>query len=208
MRTSHNPRKPSSEHYFARRPSSKPRFGLLKVHLRGRFFEFLTASGVFSKTHVDLGTRLLIESMILPKSGCVLDLGCGYGAVGVVAAVSNPRLSVVMVDINERAVRLAKENAKRNGAANVRFGCGFLYEPVKDTCFEAILSNPPMSAGMKIIHPIIEQAPQHLAKSGVFQMVVRSKIGGKTLMQKIADTFGNVEVLARQSGYRVLVSRI
>lgn len=175
--------------------------------MRGRFFEFLTASGVFSKTRIDLGTRLLIESMILPENGCVLDLGCGYGAVGVVAAVLNPRLRVIMADVNERAVWLAKENAKRNSVVNAEFRRGFLYEPVKDRCFEAIFSNPPVSAGMKVVHPIIEQAPQRLVKNGSFQMVVRSKIGGKSLTEKMADVFGNVEVLARQSGYRVLISR-
>jgi 16S rRNA G1207 methylase RsmC len=145
--------------------------------------------------------------MVLPERGSVLDLGCGYGTVGVVAAVLNPCLRVFMVDVNERAVGLAKKNAKRNGVANVAFGRGFLYKPVDDMRFEAILSNPPMSAGMKIIYPIIEQAPLHLVSGGVFQMVVRSKIGGKRLMQKLEEAFGNVEVLSRQSGYRVLVSK-
>ena len=200
-------RKSLADHYFSEHPVSKPRFGLIRTYLRGRFFEFLTASGVFSKKRVDLGTRLLIESMVLPERGSVLDLGCGYGAVGVVAAVLNPCLRVFMVDVNERAVGLAKKNAKRNGVANVAFGRGFLYKPVNDLRFDAILSNPPVSAGMKIIYPIIEQAPLHLVSGGDFQMVVRSKIGGKRLMQKLDESFGNVEVLSRQSGYRVLVSK-
>jgi len=200
-------RKSRVNHYFSRRPVSKQRYGLIRVHLRGRFFEFLTASGVFSKKRIDLGTRLLIESMILPEEGLALDLGCGYGAVGVVAAVLNPRLNVVMIDVNERAVRLARKNAKRNSASNVKFRCGFLYEPVGDMRFDVILSNPPLSAGMKIILPIIEQAPTHLTSNGVFQIVVRSKIGGKRLFQKMRETFGNVEVFARKSGYRVLVSK-
>jgi 16S rRNA G1207 methylase RsmC len=145
--------------------------------------------------------------MVLPEKGCVLDLGCGYGAVGVVAASLNSGLEVFMVDVNERAVRLAKENAKRNRVANVRFGCGFLYEPVSDVRFDAILSNPPVSAGMRVVLPIIEQAPSHLASNGLLQVVVRSKIGGKRLAGVMETTFGNVEVLARKSGYRVLVSK-
>ncbi|MBX5326542.1 MAG: class I SAM-dependent methyltransferase [Candidatus Bathyarchaeia archaeon] len=199
--------KPEANHYFSQRPTSKPRFGLIRTHLRGGFFEFLTASGVFSKTRIDLGTRLLIESMVFPENGCMLDLGCGYGAVGIVAARLNPHTHVVMVDVNERAIRLAKKNAKINGVANVEFKHGFLYEPVSNMRFEAILTNPPVSAGMKIIHPMIEQAPQHMTKNGTFQMVVRSKIGRKTLMQRMINTFGNAEVLARQSGYRVLISK-
>ena len=197
----------SVDHYFSQRPTSEPRYGLIRAQLRGRFFEFLTASGVFSKKRIDLGTSLLLESMLLPESGSVLDLGCGYGAVGIVTAVLNPHLQVFMVDVNQRAVRLARENSKGNGATNVVLKHGFLYEPVSDIRFDVILSNPPVSAGMKIVLPIIEQAPSHLADNSIFQIVVRSKIGGKRLVKVIEETFGNVEVLARESGYRVLMSK-
>lgn len=196
-----------AEHYFSRRPSAEPRYGVISVGLRGRFFEFLTSSGVFSKKRIDLGTRLLVESMLLPESGNVLDLGCGYGVVGVVVAVLNPRLQVFLVDINERAVRLARENAKRNGARNVVFESGFLYEPVDDVRFDAIFSNPPVSAGLKVVLPIVEQAPLHLVSGGVLEVVVRSKIGGKRLSETMEETFGSVKVLARGSGYRVLLSK-
>lgn len=198
---------PQANHYFSQHPASKPRYGLIRAQLRGRFFEFLTASGVFSKKRVDLGTKLLVESMVLPEAGSVLDLGCGYGAVGIVAAVFNPCEHVFMVDVNQRAVRLARENAKRNGVANIEFGSGFLYEPVNEMRFDAVLSNPPVSAGMKVVLPIIEQAPSHLAGNGVLEMVVRSKVGGRRLVKVMEETFGNVEVLARQSGYRVLLSK-
>jgi len=91
------------EHYFTPKPKSKPKFGIIQTRLRGIPFKFLTASGVFSKKRVDLGTKLLIEAMVLPESGHVLDMGCGYGAVGIAAAKLNPNLHGVMVDINERA---------------------------------------------------------------------------------------------------------
>jgi 16S rRNA G1207 methylase RsmC len=197
----------AQNHYFSPKPSTKPNYGLIRVNLRGRPFEFLTASGVFSKKRVDLGTRLLVESMVLSKSGNTLDLGCGYGVVGVVAAALHPRLCVFLVDVNERAVQLARQNAKRNRVDNVVLRSGFLYEPVKDVQFDAILSNPPVSAGLKVVLPIIEQAPAHLISGGSFQMVVRSKIGGKRLSSVMEESFGNVEVLARQSGYRVLLSK-
>lgn len=196
-----------TEYYFTEKPKSKINLGIIRTYLRGRLFEFLTASGVFSKTRIDLGTRLLIESMNLPEKGYTLDIGCGYGPVGIVAAVYNPKLHVVMTDLNERALWLTKENAKRNKAENVEIRKGFLYEPVKDMKFETILSNPPTTAGMKIVLPIIEQAPQHLAKDGLLQIVVRSKISGKRLTTKIKETFGNIQILARQSGYRVLTAK-
>jgi len=170
-------------------------------------FEFLTASGVFSRKRIDPGTRLLIESMILPEEGTVLDIGCGYGAVGIAAAAFNPKLRVVMTDVNERAVWLARENAKRNYVSNVEVRRGDLYEPVKDMRFHAILSNPPISAGMRVVTPIITEAPKHLVDGGLLQIVVRTRIGGRKLRQVMEQTFGDVEVLARGGGYRVLLSK-
>ncbi|MDH5450275.1 MAG: class I SAM-dependent methyltransferase [Candidatus Bathyarchaeota archaeon] len=195
------------EHYYTEQPKSKAQLGLIRTHLRGRFFEFLTSSSVFSKKRVDLGTRLLIESMVLPEKGCVLDLGCGYGPVGIAAAVFNSNLHVVMVDVNERAVWLTRENAKRDNVDNVEVRHGFLYEPVEKMKFNVILCNPPVSAGMQIVLPIVTGAPEHLEEDGLFQIVVRSKIGGKRVLNELEKTFGNVEVLARKSGYRLLLSK-
>jgi len=197
----------SVEHYFAVHPKSKARFGLIRTYLRGRPFEFLTASGVFSKRRVDLGTRLLIESMVLPEDGYVLDVGCGYGAVGIAAAVFNPCLHVVLVDVNARAVWLARHNVEKNNVNNAEVRRGRFYEPVKGLTFICVVSNPPVSAGMETVKAIIVNAPKHMAREGIFQMVVRSKVGGKRLCAFFEDAFGNIEVLARGSGYRVLMSK-
>jgi len=194
-------------HYFAEHPKSKMRLGIIHTHLRGIHFEFLTASGVFSKKRVDLGTRLLIESMVLPQEGYVLDIGCGYGAVGIAAATFNPNLRVIMVDVNERAVRLARQNAEKNYVSNVEVRRGYLYEPVKDLVFSCVLSNPPVSSGMETVKAIISKAPEHMTSKALFQMVVKSKIGGKRLLMVFEEAFGNIEVLARKSGYRVLMSK-
>jgi len=194
------------DHYFAAYPKSKLKLGIIHANLRGRPFEFLTSSGVFSKRRVDLGTKLLIESMILPEKGYVLDIGCGYGTVGIAAAAFNPNLRVVMVDVNARAVWLARQNVELNEVRNAEVRRGHLYEPVADLSFNCVLSNPPVSAGMKTIKAIIDEAPKHMADKALFQMVVRSKIGGKRLRTLLEEAFGNVEVLARKSGYRVLIS--
>jgi 16S rRNA G1207 methylase RsmC len=197
----------SVEHYFAAHPKSKAKFGLIRTYLRGRPFEFLTASGVFSKRRVDLGTRLLIESMVLPENGYVLDVGCGYGAVGISAAVFNPCLRVILVDVNNRAVWLARQNVEKNCVGNVEVRRGCLYEPVNDLAFDCVLSNPPVSAGMRTVKAIITDAPVHMACKAIFQMVLKSKVSGKRLRAVFEDAFGNVEVLARGSGYRVLMSK-
>lgn len=195
-----------ANHYFTSHPKSKLKFGVIHTYLRGKPYKFLTASGVFSKKRLDPGTKLLIEAMRLPEKGYVLDIGCGYGAVGIAAATFNPNLQVVMVDLNQRAVMLAKRNVALNKAANVEVRRGNLYEPVKDMVFNCILSNPPVSAGLTTVKKIIFQAPEHMAEKATLQIVLKSKVVGERLMQTFRETFGNLEIIARESGYRVLMS--
>jgi 16S rRNA G1207 methylase RsmC len=195
-----------NEHYFAAHPKSDPKIRLIRTTLRGNSFEFLTASSVFSKKRVDLGTRLLIEAMILPEKGAVLDVGCGYGVVGIAAAASNPRLHVIMTDVNMRAIYLARQNVEKNKLQNAIVRYGYLYEPVEDLAFNCVLLNPPVSAGMETVKALITEAPKAMAKEATFQMVIRSKIGSKTLPSVFNETFGNCAVLARKSGYRVLIA--
>jgi 16S rRNA (guanine1207-N2)-methyltransferase len=196
-----------SEHYFSSAPKCTDRFGIIHATLLGRNFEFLTSSSVFSKRRVDLGTHVLIDAMVLPEKGSVLDIGCGYGAVGIAAAASNPNLHVVLTDVNIRAVRLTKQNLEANGISNAEARYGYLYEPVEKMFFDCILSNPPVSAGMDTVRAIIAGAPNVLSECGTFQMVIRSKIGAKALPEAFCSAFGNCEVLARESGFRVLLGK-
>jgi len=193
------------EHYYSSHPTSEKKPGLIKTCLRGKTFEFTTAAGVFSKKRVDIGTRLLIETMTLPERGRILDIGCGYGAVGIVAASLNPALKVTLTDVNARAVRLTRENIMKNKVANaeVRWGC--LYEPVEGIMFDCILSNPPVSGGMDTVKAIVTEAPKVMASKATLQMVIRSKIAGKLLPATFEASFGNCAILARESGYRVLI---
>jgi len=194
-----------TEHYYTKHPISKPRLGLLRCRLRGHEFEFITSSGVFSYRRIDAGTRLLIESMRLPDSGAALDLGCGYGPIGIAAAKLRPKLLVWMTEVNHRAIALAEKNASRNGVDNVRIIEGPLYEPVEGLIFDAILTNPPISAGMrKAVEPIIEGATRHLRPRGSLQLVVRTTKGGRNLSTLLDRYFGGFEVVARRGGYRVL----
>lgn len=195
-----------AEHYFTACPKSKPKFGLIYTNLRGKPFKFLTASGVFSKKRVDLGTEVLVKAMVLPEDGYVLDVGCGYGTIGIVAASLNPKLHVVMVDVNERAVRLAKRNIELNHIYNAEARCGYLYKPVEGMVFNCILSNPPVSAGLATVKAIITDAPKHMMEKATLQMVVKSKICGKRLQAFFDEAFGNFKILARESGYRVLMA--
>lgn len=195
------------EHYFTAAPRSQEKLGLIKATLRGKSLAFLTSSSVFSKKRIDAGTHLLIEEMVLPEAGTVLDVGCGYGAVGIAAATFNPKLRVVMTDVNQRAVQLARRNLEINKVLNAEVRHGYLYEPVKDLVFDCIVTNPPVSAGIETIKAMITQAPQVMASNAAFQMVIRSKIGAKTLPAIFNKTFGECKVLARKSGYRVLIAK-
>ena len=176
---------------------------LISDYLRGVTVEFYVSSEVFSPREIDKGTRLLLELAIVPEMGTVLDVGCGYGAIGITLAKAYPQLRVVMVDVNPKAVELAKLNARHNGVENrVEVLHGDLYEPVKGRLFDTIISNPPLAAGMKTIEKLILEAPAHLRPGGTLQIVMRKGAEkAKELMQK---AFGNAKVLLRKKGYTIL----
>jgi 16S rRNA G1207 methylase RsmC len=196
------------DHYFSSSPKSDANYGLIRTSFFGKNFEFITASSVFSKRRIDTGTQLLIESMVLPERGSVLDIGCGYGAVGIVAARVNSKVQVYMTDVNTRAVSLAKKNIEKNRIVNAKAQCGHLYETVKNLKFDCILSNPPVSAGMETVKTIITEAPKNMEKEATFEMVIRSKIGAKIFPELFNNTFGNCTVIARESGFRLLLGKI
>jgi len=199
----------SSDHYFAERPKAKVKLYKIRTNLRGYDLVFYTASGVFSPKRIDKGTRLLIESMIVEDGWRILDLGTGYGPIGIVAAKMAPHGCVIMTDINRRALWLAKLNARINDVEKiVDIRHGYLYEPVKKEKFNTIITNPPQSAGMEICMKIIYEAPKYLIDGGLFQMVFRHGKGGRRLAKVIEDVFGNCEILASKAGYKVYVGRL
>jgi 16S rRNA (guanine1207-N2)-methyltransferase len=176
---------------------------IISDNLRGVTVEFYVTADVFSPKGVDEGTRLLIEHARIPEEGVILDLGCGYGAIGITLAKAFPRLRVFMVDVNPKAVKLARMNAELNNVSDrVVVLEGDLYEPVKDLVFDAIISNPPLAAGSRIIERIIAEAPLHLREGGSLQLVMRK--GSSSALDLMKQVFGRVEVLLRKKGYTVL----
>jgi len=196
-----------SGHYFSPEPDSRLERGIVSAMLRGRRYRFVTATGVFSHKRIDNGTRLLAESMVVPADGTLLDLGCGYGVLGIVAATLEPGLRVTMTDVNQRAAALAAENASRMRLGNAEVLAGDLYEPVGDRRFNTVVSNPPISAGMRrVVEPLVSGAVEHLEAGGLLQLVVQSNKGGRTLARMIDEHFGGHLVASKGSGYRVLVA--
>ena len=197
-----------SDHYYSPEPGSKLEKGIIVTVLRGRRYRLVTATGIFSSKRIDNGTRLLVESMDVPSAGSFLDLGCGNGVIGIVAASTEPDLKVTLTDVNSRATMIAGENVARMRLGNVEVLTGDLYQPVGDRKYTTIASNPPISAGMrKVVEPLVMGAVDHLEAGGLLQLVVQSNKGGKTLAKFIDDYFGEHSVASKGSGYRVLIAR-
>lgn len=192
----------ASQHYYSHKPRSPGRKYLVPLHIHGVSLEFLTYSSLFSGREVDEGTRLLLEYIRLPNEGMVLDLGCGYGVIGITIAKLNPKLKVYMVDINPLAVKASRYNARHNGVEDrVVVLQGDLYEPVKGMVFDAIYSNPPLSAGRAVVERIITEGVNHLKDGGFMQLVLAK--GGEYYRSVGERYFRKVDVL-RKKGYTIL----
>ncbi|AGA56514.1 16S RNA G1207 methylase RsmC [Thermobacillus composti KWC4] len=195
-----------SEHYYTKTPRSVSDRKRIEAVLRGRRLAFATDAGVFSKSGVDFGSRLLIETADIPDGARVLDVGCGYGPIGLAIAAARPSAHVTMIDINERAVKLARENAERNGIRNVTILESDLFEAVRDQTFDAVLTNPPIRAGKAVVHRIFEEAFERLVPGGALWVVIQKKQGAPSAEAKLEEIFGadNVRMSARDKGYCIL----
>ncbi len=193
-------------HYYSEKQTSPLRLEKIKAILRGKLFEFYSGSGVFSKKKVDNGTRVLVENCVVKNNWKILDLGCGYGVVGIVIAKIFPKTTILMVDVNKRALKLAKMNLELNNVDNVEVKYSNLYSAVKEK-FNTIVVNPPITAGRKLCFSIIEESKEHLEKDGLLQLIARHRKGGKMLGEKMLEVFGNMEEKTKSGGYRLYVSR-
>ncbi|MEM2874019.1 MAG: methyltransferase [Candidatus Nanoarchaeia archaeon] len=193
-----------AEHYYAEKPKTKYVKYMIRDRIRGFDVIFKSASGVFSAKKIDKASQLLIEKADLPtEGGRLLDLGCGYGVLGIVAAKACPQCEVVLTDINKRAVKLAKENVLLNRVrAKVKQGNG--YAAVEGEKFDIILLNPPMAAGRDIVLKLIREAPHHLNPGGSLQIVARKTKGGQFLFDEMKKLFLEVKVLAKSGGFWVV----
>ena len=192
------------EHYYSEQQKSLLKLKKIKQKINGKEFEFYSSSGVFSKEKIDKGTLILAEDMLIDENSKVLDIGCGIGVLGIVAA-SLFNADAVMSDINKRAVMLAKKNIELNGI-KAEIYQGNIYEKIKQNDFDVILSNPPQNAGKELCFELIEKSKKHLRIGGSLQLVARHNKGGKTLSSKMKEVFGNVKVIAKKAGYWVYAS--
>ena len=194
-----------SEHYFSERPQSKSEPKTWNYTLREKEYSFMSDVGVFSKNEVDFGTRLLIEHFEVPMiSGDILDLGCGYGPIGIVLADHYQDRQIKMVDVNERALELAQGNAVKNNVSNVEVIQSDGLSKLGNDSFAAIVTNPPIRAGKKIVHKLFAESKQALQPRGELWVVIQKKQGAPSAKEKLVSLFGNVEVVFRSKGYFIL----
>lgn len=194
-------------HYYSEDQESKFVPEKISAKLRGRDIEFNTSGGVFSKKHVDNATELLINNAIIKDGWDILDLGCGYGPVGITLAKLFPECNIFMTDISKRAHKLSRMNIKLHKLTNVKLTHGNLFAKLEEQKFDTIIVNPPFSAGRKICFEMIDKSKNHLKKGGLLQLVARHQKGGKVLEERMEKIFGNVEATAKGSGFRVYVSK-
>ena len=172
------------------------------ANILGNNFTFLTDNGVFSKSGVDFGSRLLLESLPLDKLGSsILDVGCGYGVFGIVLSKMLDA-EVTMCDVNRRAIHLTERNIKLNNCDNCTVIESNCYDNISSK-YSTIVSNPPIRAGKKIVYEILTRAKEFLLPGGMLVFVVRKEQGAKSIISDMEKLY-NVEVLERKKGFFII----
>nr|WP_217365814.1 class I SAM-dependent methyltransferase [Brevibacillus parabrevis] len=191
------------DHYYTSQPGTAHDEQQFSFVLRGRELRFTTDAGVFSRDRIDFGSVLLIENMEIGSHARVLDVGCGYGPIGLTAATLADQGKVTMIDVNERAVDLARRNAERNGIKNIEVRVSDVYSAVQGEQYDVILTNPPIRAGKEIVHRIFTEGHELLVEGGEMWVVIQKKQGAPSALKKLQETYREVIEVDREKGYSI-----
>ena len=191
-----------NDHYYSASPTSEHRYAEASYMYRGEELRFTTDAGVFSRGEVDFGTDALLRALPEDMTGRVLDLGCGWGAVGVSVGKKYPACQIVMSDVNERALELAAKNAAANGVQAETVQSDGL-ENV-DGPFDFILTNPPIRAGKQVIYRLFAQSAEKLTGTGALYIVIRKQQGAESAIKFLKTIFENVETVEKSGGFWVI----
>ncbi|MCL1877852.1 MAG: methyltransferase [Defluviitaleaceae bacterium] len=190
--------------YFLENPEVLTREREISINIFGEDLGFLTNNGLFSCDKIDDASRILVENM--PHlSGDLLDLGCGYGFIGIALAKKND-VVLVQSDINRIALDYAEKNAGLNNVS-AKFIHSDSFEKITGL-FDAITLNPPIHAGKEIVYRMYEEAAAHLRPGGSFFIVIQKKHGAETTIKKLKEIFTQVEILYRKKGCYVVQCRL
>ncbi|NLG36475.1 MAG: methyltransferase [Clostridiales bacterium] len=191
-------------HYYSPDAELPHEPGSVILTISERTLVFATDAGVFGRREVDYGSRLLIRAMLAaspPVEGRILDIGCGYGPIGLTLAALRPGVEVVLTDVNRRALALTAINARTlDVTASVVDSDGFA---AVDGLFDHIATNPPVRAGKSVYYPWFAQAPRYLRPGGSFWCVVQRKQGASSVRRALEEAFGGCSRVDLEAGYHV-----
>ncbi|MBF0813142.1 class I SAM-dependent methyltransferase [Staphylococcus sp. KG4-3] len=197
-------------HYYDENPEVESEESLFTYSYDNHDLELVTDAGVFSKGKIDFGSDLLVKTFLKTyppgPTKNIIDVGCGYGPIGLMIAKVSPHHEVTMVDVNQRALNLSRKNKKRNRIDNVEVKESDGLSQVEDGTYDFVLTNPPIRAGKEVVHRILEEAYVKLKLDGELFVVIQKKQGMPSAKKKMQDTFDNVEVLEKSKGYYILRS--
>ncbi len=195
-----------NDQYYTREPASESRPVPCEFEYRGRRLRFLTDAGVFSKGELDAGTRLLLDALPDTLSGDLLDLGCGWGPIGISLKACFPEARVTMADVNLRALAWSRKNAEAN---RVEVSCveSNGMAALKGRRFDAVITNPPIRAGKQVIYQMFADAAEALNPGGSLFLVIRKQQGAESALRYLKTLFASVEKLDRSGGFWVLEAK-
>ena len=192
-----------NDHYYTRVPQSESKPVGCEYTYRGIPLSFRTDAGVFSKGEVDTGTRLLLEALPEEMAGDILDLGCGWGVIGIAIARKWPGTRVTMADVNTRALDLSRENAKLNRAGVTCVESDGMAALAGKT-FDAVITNPPIRAGKQVIYKMFADAAKSLNPGGALYLVIRKQQGAESAVKYLQTICRSVEKLDKSGGFWVI----
>lgn len=193
------------KHYYTNNEDLKSNQETFTYNYNRYSFLFTSDNGVFSKTMIDYGSRVMLDNIIISEDQkSLLDVGCGYGTFGICLKKCHPQLDVDMIDVNDRALNLARLNASKN-SVDVTIYESYIYENV-DKKYDVIVTNPPIRAGKEVVNEIILKSIEHLNVNGQIWVVIQKKQGAPSTKKKLTELYGNCDVIKRDKGYYILRS--
>ena len=191
-----------NDHYYSADPASGHKYQTAEWTYRGHALRFTTDAGVFSKGEVDYGTQVLLKALPEEMNGRILDLGCGWGAVGVSVGKIHPGCDIMMSDVNRRALELSEKNAKANGVSvQIMESDGLENVP---GYFDYIITNPPIRAGKQVIYKMFSDSAKKLAANGQLYLVIRKQQGAESALKYLKTIFSEVDTIEKNGGFWVI----
>lgn len=188
--------------YFDNDNNIKHNKKIIEFYFNDKKYNLYSDNGVFSKDKFDYGTRLLLDSIDISKlSGNVLDLGCGIGVVGIILGTINKNINIDMIDINERAISLVRDNLTLNKVKANVFSSD-VYSNVNKK-YDYIITNPPIRAGKEVVRKFLFGGYDYLNDNGMLYFVMRKDHGVKSMIKELESKY-NVTIVNKDKGFYIV----